>query len=153
MKKQDLNPINMDFSDLRRQAEKILPEAALPAIPINSIEDAERLITELQVHQIELELQNDELRKMQDQLFGEREKYADLYNFAPVAYFTFDERDVILDLNQAAADLLGNDRKFLIGHPLTPYITPASLQIFIRHRQLSLETKVPQVCELIIRLL
>lgn len=152
MKKQTSNSAKTDFSGLRKKAEKMLPEMEISEIPVNSIADAQRLITELQVHQIELELQNDELRQMQEQLTIEREKYADLYNFAPVAYFTFDEQDVILDLNLAAAELLGNERKFLLGHPLSPYITPDSLQTFIRHRQSTLETKTTQVCELTIRL-
>src|SRR5512133_370105 len=133
MKKNNSNPTHVVFSNLRRQAEELLPEKELPGVEINSIEDAQRLITELQVHQIELELQNDELRKMQEQILSEREKYADLYNFAPVAYFTFNEQDIILDLNLTAAELLGNERKYLIGHPLTPYLTPDSLQTFIRH--------------------
>jgi len=152
MKINNSNPTHVIFSNLRQQAEELLPKKELPGVEINSIEDAQRLITELQVHQIELELQNDELRKMQEQILSEREKYADLYNFAPVAYFTFDKQDIILDLNLTAAELLGNERKYLIGHPLTPYLTPDSLQKFIRHRQLALETKRPQVCELSIRL-
>jgi diguanylate cyclase (GGDEF)-like protein/PAS domain S-box-containing protein len=152
MKKNNSNPTHVIFSNLRQQAEELLPKKELPGVEINSIEDAQRLITELQVHQIELELQNDELRKMQEQILSEREKYADLYNFAPVAYFTLDEQDIILDLNLTAAELLGNERKYLIGHPLTPYLTPNSLQVLIRHRQLALETKLPQVCELSIRL-
>jgi len=151
MKKQNSTKPQIDFSNLRHQAEELLPEKELPKIPVNSIEDAQRLITELQVHQIELELQNDELRKMQEQLVGEREKYADLYNFAPVAYFTFDERDIIIDLNMSAAELLKNERKYLLGHPLTPSLSFDSLQTFIRHRQAALETKLPQVCELTIR--
>jgi diguanylate cyclase (GGDEF)-like protein/PAS domain S-box-containing protein len=152
MKKNNSNPTDKTFSNLRRQAEELLPKKELPGVEISSIEDAHRLITELQVHQIELELQNDELRKMQEQIISEREKYADLYNFAPVAYFTFDEQDIILDLNLTGAELLGNERKYLIGHPLTPYLTPDSLQTFIRNRQLALETKRPGVCELAIRL-
>lgn len=152
MKTDNSNPTHVICSNLRQQAEELLPKKELPGVEIDSIEDAQRLIIELQVHQIELELQNDELRKMQEQIISEREKYADLYNFAPVAYFTFDERDIILDLNLTAAELLENERKYLIGHPLTPYLTSDSLQKFIRHRQLALETKQPQVCELSIRL-
>jgi diguanylate cyclase (GGDEF)-like protein/PAS domain S-box-containing protein len=152
MKKFNSNPNHSSLANLREQAEELLPKKEPPEVEINSIEDAQRLITELQVHQIELELQNDELRKMQEQIISEREKYADLYNFAPVAYFTFDEQDIILDLNLTAAELLGNERKYLIGHPLSPYLTSDSLQTFIKHRQLALETKRPRVCELSIRL-
>lgn len=144
-------PSESNFSNLRRQALKLLSERRLTEPKITSIEDARRLIAELQVHQIELELQNDELRRTQEQLAWEREKYADLYNFAPVAYFTLDERDIILDLNLNAAELLGNERKYLIGHPIAPYLTPDSFQKFIETRQAALETKLPQGCDLTIR--
>ena len=146
---QNHNPNNAD--DLRHKAEKILSSMERSNFSENSMEDAQRLITELQVHQVELELQNDELRKMQIQLAEEREKYADLYNFAPAAYFTFDERDLIQDLNLTAAEMLGNERKYLVGHPLIPYLTPDSIQAFVEHRQLAFETKRPQTCELVIR--
>jgi diguanylate cyclase (GGDEF)-like protein/PAS domain S-box-containing protein len=138
-------------STLRQRAVKILSERRLTEPKVTSIEDARRLIAELQVHQIELELQNDELRRTQEQLALEREKYADLYNFAPVAYFTLDEHDIILDLNLNAAELLGNERKYLIGHPLAPYLPPDSLRKFIETRQAAFETKQPQVCDLTIR--
>ena len=149
MKNENQNQNNAD--DLRHKAEKILSSMERSNFSENSMEDAQRLITELQVHQVELELQNDELRKMQIQLAEEREKYADLYNFAPAAYFTFDERDLIQDLNLTAAEMLGNERKYLVGHPLIPYLTPDSIQTFVEHRQLAFETKRPQTCELVIR--
>jgi len=139
------------FGELRRRAEQFLSEEmASNGEPI-SLKDAQQLVTELQIHQIELEMQNDELQKTQRQLASERERYADLYNFAPVAYFIFDDRDIILDLNMAAAEMLGNERKFLLDHPITPYITPESLGVFITHRELTLRTGIPQQCELVVR--
>jgi diguanylate cyclase (GGDEF)-like protein/PAS domain S-box-containing protein len=151
MTSEDFNATHDQFTELRKQAEKRLAERDLRAMNVNSLEDAQRLITELQVHQIELEMQNDELRQTHEQLNVEREKYADLYNFAPVAYFIFDHRDIILDLNLAAAELLGNERKYLVERPITPYLTPDSLQTFVQHRQKALETRLSQTCELTIR--
>lgn len=151
MKNENQNPDLNNANDLRHKAEKILSSMERANFSDSSMEDAQRLITELQVHQVELELQNDELRKMQIQLAEEREKYADLYNFAPAAFFTFDERDLIQDLNLAASEMLGNERKYLVGHPLTPYLTPDSIQNFVEHRQLAEQTKKPQSCELKIR--
>jgi len=151
MKKNLSNRSQMSLSNLRQRAEKLLSEKEATEPRITSIENARRLITELKIYQIELELQNDELRRMQEQLALEREKYADLYNFAPVSYFTFDEHDIIMDLNLSAAELLGNERKYLIGHPLAPYLTPDSFQKFISQRQAALETRLPQVCDLTVR--
>ena len=139
------------FGELRRRAERFLSEGMSPNGEPISLKDAQQLVTELQIHQIELEMQNDELRKMQAQLASERERYADLYNFAPMAYFIFDDRDIIIDLNLAAADLLGNDRKYLLDHPITPYITSDSLGVFITHREHAMRTGSPQHCELIVR--
>ncbi|MBI5296699.1 MAG: diguanylate cyclase [Chloroflexi bacterium] len=151
MKEQESGSRKDKFSELRQRAKQFLSEGMLPDGEPTSLEHAQQLVTELQIHQIELEMQNDELRKMQVQLASERERYADLYNFAPVAYFIFDAQDVILDLNLAAAELLGNERKFLVDHPITPYITSDSLETFIRHRQLALSTGATQHCELIVR--
>jgi PAS domain S-box-containing protein len=81
----------------------------------------------------------------------EREKYADLYNFAPVAYFTFDEEGVIVDLNLTAADLLGQTRKYLKNHPIVPYLPPDALQTFIQHREQVFKSHRTQTCELLIR--
>jgi PAS domain S-box-containing protein len=137
--------------NLRREAEKLRENHNLPEVVINTLEDAQRLITELQIHQIELEMQKEELNRSQVQLAMERKKYADLYNSAPVAYFTFDQRDIILDLNLSAANLLGAQPKQLLNRPFTPYLTSDSLQVFIQHRQLAMETGQPQTCELSIR--
>ena len=74
-----------------------------------------RMLHEIQVYQMELELQNRELREAQLELVESRDRYADLYDFAPLAYFTFDSHGSILDLNLAGATLLGKDRLGLQG--------------------------------------
>ncbi len=139
------------FVELRKRAEEALNHSTLSEMTSASIEDVRRLLSELQVHQIELEMQNDELRQAQLQLAREREKYVDLYNFAPVAYFTVNQDDVIVDLNFAAAELLGHEPRYLTNRPITPFLTPDSLQIFIRHRDMARELRLPQTCELTIR--
>ena len=74
---------------LRREAGRTLKSGMLPPKEMPN-EDAQRLIHELRVHQIELEMQNEELRNVQTQLEESRARYADLYDFAPLSYFTFD---------------------------------------------------------------
>ena len=81
-----------------------------------------QLIHELQVHQIELEMQNEELRKAQSEIEESRTRYSDLYDFAPVGYFTFDKHGLILEANLAAATELGVERSLLINKPFRAYI-------------------------------
>src|SRR5205807_2687033 len=69
-----------------------------------SEKDFRRLVHELQVHQVELEMQNDELLRAREDLEESRSKYADLYDFAPVGYFTLDGNGVVLEVNFRGAD-------------------------------------------------
>ncbi len=77
---------------------------------------------ELQVHQIELEMQNRELREAQQELEESRDRYADLYDFAPVGYLTLDEAGRILEINLTGASILGRERSFLLGNPFMRYV-------------------------------
>lgn len=81
-----------------------------------------RMLHELQVYQMELELHNRELREAQIELEKTRERYADLYDFAPLAYFTFDAHGLILELNLAAASMLGKDKSVLLGTSFVNFI-------------------------------
>lgn len=85
---------------------------------------AEKLSHELQVHQIELEMQNDELRRMHIALEESRDRYLDLFEFAPVGYLTLSATGLIVEMNLTAAILLDCERKKLLSHPFSRYITP-----------------------------
>jgi len=78
-------------------------------------QEMQRLIHELKTHQIELEIQNEELRDAQTALLDANERYRDLYDFAPAGYFTFDGRGIILDVNLTGASMLGVERRYLLG--------------------------------------
>jgi len=80
---------------LRKRAEKILSKKQEAGEKTSSA-DMEKLIHNLQVHQIELEMQNDELRKAQQGIEESRSRYVDLYDFAPEGYFTLDGKGVIV---------------------------------------------------------
>ncbi|MEI7590641.1 MAG: hypothetical protein WCJ49_04955, partial [Deltaproteobacteria bacterium] len=94
---------------LRQRAEEAFPEktAHLPVdLTTLSPEEARQMLHELRVHQIELEIQNEELRRTQAALVSARAKYFDLYDLAPVGYFTLSEQGLILEINLTAAALL-----------------------------------------------
>lgn len=114
---------------LRTEAEARLSsgqEASRPAAPADPV----RLVHELQVHQIELELQNEELGRSYAEMSALRDKYVDLYDFAPVGYFTVKQTGTIAELNLAAATLLGEDRGELVGRQLQDFVLPECLTMF-----------------------
>ena len=92
--------------DLRGRAEKALAKQgrSIERVPER---DVQKLVHDLQVHQVELEMQNDELRRTQAALAEARDRFADLYNFAPLALLTLSPGEEVLDANLAAATLLG----------------------------------------------
>jgi PAS domain S-box-containing protein len=91
-----------------------------------------RLIHELQVHQIEMEMQNEELRREQEELEASRARYFDLYDLAPVGYLTINEQGTILEANLTAAKLLGIDRGALLTQPLTRFVVPEDREAWQR---------------------
>ena len=103
-----------DFTELRWRAEQRLQVQTVDPETL-SPEECIRLVHELQVHQIELEMQNEELRQTQARLAESKEKYADLYDFAPLGYLTLNERGQITAANLTAATLLGLERGSLIN--------------------------------------
>ena len=111
-------------------------------------EPADPLLHELQVHQVELESQNEELRRTQIELDLTRARYFDLYDLAPVGYFTLSDTETILEANLTAASLLGVQVNVLKGQPLTNFILPADQDIYYRHRLKLADTGLPHTCEL-----
>lgn len=114
----------------------------------NRPEDIERLIHELEVHQIELELQNEELRNAHVIIEESRTRYAELYDFAPVGYFTFDREGVIKEINLAGAKLLDVERSLLINKPFNGFIAPEFRDVFHSHRRKLFANDTKQTCEL-----
>lgn len=117
-----------DAMDLRRRAEDRLAPGPSDADAVP--QDPMRLLHELQVHKIELELQNEELARAHDEAARLRDKYRDLYDFAPVGYFTLSADSSILELNLAGASLLGAARARLSGRRLREFMQPESLAPF-----------------------
>jgi PAS domain S-box-containing protein len=118
-----------------RQHSVLLPEevAALSA------EEARHLLHELSVHQIELEMQNEELRESQMALDAARERYFDLYDLAPVGYFAISEHGMIRQANLTAASQFGIVRSALLNQPLSQRILNEDQDVYYRHRKLLIE--------------
>ena len=90
----------------------------------------QRTLHELRVHQIELEMQNEELRRAQVELGTSRSRYFDLYELAPVGYFTIRELGLILEANLTASQLLGLARKSLVNQSISQFIAGIDREIF-----------------------
>ena len=108
------NPIDK-IAALRRYADDRLQEAKKFDGVSPTGHDTRRLLHELEVHQVELEMQNEELHRAHETMEKVLERYTDLYDFAPVGYFTLDPNGVIRAVNLAGATLLGLDRSQLLG--------------------------------------
>ncbi|GAB6057649.1 PAS domain-containing sensor histidine kinase [Desulfonatronum parangueonense] len=109
--------------------------------------DRQNLLHELQVHQIELEMQNDELHRTQERLYLAMEKYNDLYDFAPVGYVTTKRTGRILESNLTFADQLGIVRSQLIDSLLWAHAFMADQDRLQSHHDLVFETGERQSCE------
>jgi len=114
-------------------------------------EQVKKLVHELLVHQIELELQNEELRESQLELADSRDCFNDLYDFAPVGYVTLDRDTKIVQANLTAVSMLGVTRARLLGRKFTGFITPESQDTFYLHQQAAGESEVKKVSELLLQ--
>jgi PAS domain S-box-containing protein len=136
---------------IRRQAKENAREKAA-LLPENqealSPEEIRRILYELRIHQIELEMQNDELRHLNMELDAVRARYFDLYNLAPVGYFTLSEKGLILESNLTFASLLGIARSALVNHPITRFIHKEDQDIYYLHINQQLKNGEPRTCEL-----
>ena len=108
--------------DLRARAERRLGDGERP--------NGDRLVHELEVHRVELQMQNEELRRTRDELVASEVRYWSFYEFAPVGYVALDHRGAVRTVNLAAAALLGIERAHLLGTLLCMHVDPPSLAAF-----------------------
>lgn len=114
-------------------------------------EEVRALVHELEVHQIELELQNEELRQTQADLAHSRDQYSELYEFAPTGYVTLNYEGKILTANLTAAKMLGVDRQRLQSANILNFIVPEAQDEFYFYRQSVFGGEAKQICELPIK--
>lgn len=131
---------------LRDKAEKRLAQSSESTTRIKA-NTPEKLVHELQVHQIELEMQNEELRDARLASDDSRDKYMDLYDLAPIGYFTLTRDATIKEVNLTGSSLLGIERGKLVNLRFTNFIAPAFLKQWDRYLTDMFVTGEKQHCD------
>jgi signal transduction histidine kinase len=140
-----------ECTELRRNAEELL-KATSPDVRLLRTEiKNQQLVHELEVHQIELEMQNAELRLARYEQETALEKYTDLYEFAPVGYVTLDNTGIINSLNLAAAGLIGGMRSLLIGRNFVQFVAAADCRTFTEFLGKVLACQIKESCAVKLR--
>ena len=135
---------------LRQKAEEFLKKRLTSEENQYSGIDIIKLIHELDVHQVELELQNEELQFAKIIAEKEAEKYTNLYDFAPSGYFTLSKKDEIIELNFSGAALLGKERSLLLNKRFAFFIADESKPTFFLFLEKLFESKTKQTCEIVL---
>ncbi len=135
---------------LRERAEVAL-RATRTDIARMSPEETQRVVHELQVHHIELEMQNEELRRAQEELAQSRDRYFHLHDFAPVGYMTLDSAGTMREANLTLALMLGVERSKLVGHKFTAFVVHDAQDTRPRHLRAVPGSDVKQSCDLQLR--
>ncbi|KAF0188515.1 MAG: PAS domain [Desulfobulbaceae bacterium] len=132
---------------LRKSAEEKLRQTeSLPQEQLTP-DGTQALLHDLRVHQIELEMQNDELRRTQHQLEISQARYFDLYNLAPVGYTTLSEEGIIEEANLTCANLLGVARGELVKRPFSHFVFAEDQDIYYLHCRKLMEMNAAHKCE------
>jgi PAS domain S-box-containing protein len=134
-------------NSLRTRAEKALSRTDV-TLPESGEKNQQKILHELQVYRVELEMQNDELRRTQQQLEESRNRYTDLYDYAPVGYFSLSPKGEITMLNVTGAQLLGYSRSRLLGTMFANYVEEKSRDTFYFFKNHVLNTTKSQTCDL-----
>ncbi|HEX7555717.1 MAG TPA: PAS domain-containing protein, partial [Leptolinea sp.] len=137
-------------AELRRRAEAEFGQRPDLQDPSRAPMDAQRLFHELQVHQIELEMQNEELRQSRAEAEIGLARYTDLYDFAPVGYFTMKQDGTVSQVNLSGVRLLDIERSKLIGRRFSLFVAEGDRPLFNAFLGNVFESKVKQACEVIL---
>jgi len=139
------------MAELYRQAEvrlrKRRKQSRMEAVDTKLAIDPRRQLHELQVHQVELEMQNAELQENRNRMEVLLEKYTDLYDFAPVGYFSLNESAVIVEANLTSAVMLGVERSSLVNQRLLAFMAPPSRPAFLAFLKKVFAGPKNQICE------
>jgi PAS domain S-box-containing protein len=138
------------FIELRRQAEKRLEAGNAAAGPSRIAGDTLKLLQELQIYQIELEILNEELRQSKNETSALLTKYLDFYDFAPIGFFILNTSGVIMQVNLTGAELLGVERSCLNGRQMRLHIAAEYQTSFNAFFRKTLEGETIERCELLL---
>lgn len=137
-----------DHNQLRKKAEEILKNKLEKPNLDPTEADLLRLVHELEVYQIELELQNEELKLARGRAESIAHKYTSLYDFAPIGYFTLSKEGKILDLNLVGSKMLGKDRSFLKNKSFGQFIIEEEFSAFNQFLESAFKSEVKKVTDL-----
>lgn len=147
--KKDLQDM-ADMTPLRRKAEDQLKDNKRPAEESIHETDVKKLLHELQVHQIELEMQNEELREANATTEAALKKYTMLYDFSPMGYFTLNSHGKIVDLNFTGAEMLHEKRYSLLDTDFLQFVTGESKMLFNDFLTKLYTTNTKESCKIMI---
>ena len=145
MKKKEVKSSN----DLKQIIESVLKNRANEENFSNK--SIEQLVEELSIYHRELEYQNDELRRIQEQLEKSKEHFKDLYMNAPIGYFTCDKNLIIESINNKLIEILGINEQDVIGEPIHKFILPECQDSFYFHTQSLLKEGKAKSCEIVLK--
>lgn len=140
-------PVKKPWDHLLEAAQRLVKVETNQIAGLSASEIRE-MVFDLQTHQIELELQNEELRKTQEDLLASRTRFADLFDFAPVGYVTVNKQGIIFEANLTIAKMLKKERRFLIHQPLLHYIFSEDISPHYTQFLKTLENPGQQNCEI-----
>ena len=141
-------PAGLELAELRGRAERKVRSLKFQEVREEWPAEAQRTLEELRIHQIELEMQNEELRTARERLEASRARYFDLYDLAPVGYFSLSKVGLILEANCTGAGMLGVDRSALPGQSFSRFIFKDDQETFYLLIKDLEVIRRPQTCEL-----
>ena len=122
----------------------LLKRLAAMEVDLRAQMDMQEILQDLHVHQEEVRVQNEQLIEMKRSLERSRDRYADLYDFAPIAYLTMDGNGVVLDINLTGTTLLNVERNRIVGSPFFFYVDESERAAFLQHMRRCREGSGPQ---------
>lgn len=135
---------------LRRKAEELRESKQSEATSSLSDSDMKKLVQELEVHQIELEMQNEELEELRNTALAAADKYTEFFDFAPLGYIVLDEKRQIMEINRAGALMLGHEKTEVLNSQLGIFISPETRKIYHDFIGRTFAGHKNQTCEVVI---